>query len=390
MAVLFTGATGFLGSHILRELLAENAEETVTVLGRGTPGDLQARVEAALTWLDCSAPDTGTLRRLRYATADLTEHHLGLSGPDRADLTRDCTAVWHCAASWALQGDPAPLFKANVIGTRRILELADEAPQAQLVHVSTAYVAGRRHVGHVLETELSEEHGFQTCYEETKYTAERMVHAWTARTGRTAVILRPSLLVTDRHAPDGLPQQPLAVLAWLLDAALRDRAAEDETVARLFNGGDSHGCGMRLRIPGNPAAGINMVQADYAARAAVRAARAVRGDGGAGLRTVHLTHPRNTGFEAVMYAFEALYPGITLTMTPTVAAPDPYERVFAHALGDLLSFTVQQRTYDRANLLQDAPDLPDPQPVTGPYLARALCRVHEHLLAGHAGQSGVS
>ncbi|ADI13132.1 hypothetical protein SBI_10014 [Streptomyces bingchenggensis BCW-1] len=369
MAVLFTGATGFLGSRILRELLTEDSDEPVVVLGRHAPDTLRARIEAALTWLNGASPGADARNRLRYVTTDLTEPDLGLSSRERAALATDCTALWHCAALLSLQGDPSPLFKANVVGTRRVLELLTGTPAAHLVHVSTAYVAGSRTAGHVMESELTEEHGFQTYYEETKYTAERMVHAWAARTGRTATILRPSLLVTDRPVPEGLPQQSLGILAGLINTALRNKAGEDATVARLLAGGDAHGSGMHLRIQGDPEGGINMLCADYAAHAAVRAAR-VRAD--SGVRTLHITNPLKTGFEAATYAFEALYPGITLTVQPTVTAPNMYERLFTQHVGDLLTFSSQHRTYDRTNLLRDVPDLPDPQPVDGPYLARAL------------------
>ncbi|CAM5438698.1 MULTISPECIES: SDR family oxidoreductase [Streptomyces] len=374
MAVLFTGATGFLGSRILRHLLAEDGDDRpITVLGRGGEGSLRARVGTALDGLDGLAGAATPRGRLRYVPADLTLPGLGLTDGERRALTDACSVVWHCAAHLALHDDPVPLFKANVLGTRRVLDLATEAAGARVVHLSTAYVAGGRAEGHIREDDLDGGHGFLTPYEESKYTAERAVHAWSARAGRGATILRPSLLVSDRPVHGSGQRQPLAVLAFLIHEALRRRAEDDPALASLLDGGDAHGSGLRVRVRAGSGGALNLVPVDYAAHAAVCAARAAAARPGApaGVRTVHLTHPHNTPFATAVKVLERLYPGLRLDLVDDLDDPDPYESLFAHHLASLLVFTAQRRTYDRSNLLQDTDGLPDPKPLDATYLADA-------------------
>ncbi|WP_282790817.1 SDR family oxidoreductase [Streptomyces sp. CC224B] len=371
MSILFTGATGFLGSRVLRELLAKGGDAPVTVLGRGSERALRARTEAAVTWLDAPSLPAGALDRLRFLSGDITLPGLGLSAADRARATDGVTEIWHSAALLKLEGDPVPLHTANVLGTRHVLELADEAPDARLLHVSTAYVAGRRLTGHVLESDLSEEYGFQTSYEESKYTAERLVRAWAGRTRRPVTVLRPSLLATDRPVPEHLPGQPLDVLLRLIDDGMRARAAHGRGLTRYLTGAGLRGEALRIRVPADPEGEGNVVPAEYAARAMVRVADAARSAGWDGVRTVHVTHPHNTTARAAVLALGARYPGIAVHLVPEVERPTPLEALVARQAAGVLGFSAFHRTYDRTNLLAAVGDLPDPAPVDHAYLARA-------------------
>ncbi|WP_461014261.1 SDR family oxidoreductase [Streptomyces daliensis] len=372
--MLLTGATGFLGCRLLRELLA-HGERAITVLGRGTPEALRHRVEAAVRWLDTPplAPGApGALGTVRYVSADLTRPGLGLSPGERARVTEGATALWHCAALLDLGDDPAPLHHANVIGTRRVLELADEAPSAHLLHVSTAYVAGRRSTGVVMEDDLLDTEGFQIPYEESKYNAERLVHAWANRTGRDATVFRPSLLATDRPVPPGLPAQPADTLLDLLRRHLRnwERAVPAPALPRRPR---DEGRVLRVRVTGDPEGRLNLLQADYAAHAMVRAAKCPHH--GAGVRTLHVTHPRDVPFATITEALRSRFPYLSVTMTDgRVSRRTPLERLSAE-YRDLLTYSAHRRTYDRTNLLTSLDGLPDPGPVDLDYLVRAFAPV---------------
>jgi dihydroflavonol-4-reductase len=366
---LITGATGFLGSRMLRELLTRDSSDSIAVLGRGEAGELRARVERALDWLTGDPLPPGALDRLRYVSADLTRPRLGLGEDECAQLTDGLTTVWHSAALLALRGGPAPVHRTNVLGTRTILDLAESAPDARLVHVSTAYVAGNRASGHIMEDDLSDTDDFASRYEESKYTAEQMIRGWAEKHGRTVLVARTGLLIDDRAAPEGVPPQPLDVLARIVDGVVRERATKDRVVSRVLAGAAAVRGTVSFRLRGNPDGELSVLQADYAARAIVRAAGAHRGPG---LRTVHVTHPRNTPLRAFVEACEATNPFLRLTLTPEIKRPTPDERRAAEQTAYLVSASAHRRTFDRANLLELVGDLPEPAPVDVDYLIRTL------------------
>ncbi|MDJ1134261.1 SDR family oxidoreductase [Streptomyces iconiensis] len=373
--MLLTGATGFLGCRLLRELLARG-EESVTVLGRGMAEELRARVEAAVRWLDTPPLAPEALGTVRYVSGDLLRPGLDLGPEERARIAEGLTTLWHCAALPRLEGDPAPLHHANVIGTRRVLDLADEAPDARLLHVSTAYVAGRRSTGHITEDDLRDTDGFQLPYEESKYTAERMLRVWAQGNSRDVTVFRPSLLVTDRPVPQGLPGQPTDLLLRLVEQIMSSRAAagsspptppggrrgEEETRAAPF----------LYRLQGDPQASLNLLQADYAAHAMVLAACRARPS--TGVRTLHVTHPHNVEFATVAAAVEARFPGLKVSMKPTLPQPTALEKLAANFAANPLAYSTHRRTYDRSHLLTAVGDLPDPEPVDHAYLTRAFGR----------------
>ncbi|MEU2563349.1 SDR family oxidoreductase [Streptomyces longispororuber] len=379
MSILLTGATGFVGCRVLRELLADDPDDTgasdepVTVLGRGTPDELRARVEATMTWLTEAPPPPRAVARLCYVSGDIERPGLGLSAADRARTLDGLREVWHSAALLNFMDAPAPLHRANVRGTRHVLDLLEAAPAAELRHISTAYVAGRRSTGHVLEDDLSEDSGFMSRYEESKYTAERLLRAWSAATGRAVTVLRPSLLVSDRPAPEGLPGQPVDVFIRLVDQVANGWTARGHGVAELLRGG-LRGDRVRVRVEADPEGTLNLLQVDHAARAMVRAAAAPV-DGPPRVRTLHVTHPRETPFRTALDALATRYPGLSLSVHAEVGNPTRLERTLTEETWrHLPGLSTLRRTYDRTHFLKAVGDLPDPDPVDEAYLARAFSR----------------
>ncbi|MEU3569116.1 AMP-binding protein [Kitasatospora sp. NPDC036755] len=171
--VLLTGATGYLGRHLLEAFLRRGAE--VTCLVRA------ADDAAALERLGAGGGGGGG-GVVRALAGDVDREGLGLS-PAGSELARGAHLVVHAAADVRLVASPDELERTNHTAVRRLLDwVGENAPDARVHHVSTLAVSGgvdgppRR----FSEADLEIGQHFRTPYERTKYRAERAVRAWAA------------------------------------------------------------------------------------------------------------------------------------------------------------------------------------------------------------------
>lgn len=165
---LVTGGTGFVGANLVRELL--RAGHTVRVLAR--PGSDRRALEG------CA---------VEVAAGDLL---------DRASLGRAMAGVrrvYHVAADYRLwSADPAALFRANVGGTRNVLEAASEAGVERIVYTSTVGALGIPKDGTPGDERTPVSLGDMVgAYKASKFLAERVADEWAAR-GSPVVTVNPS------------------------------------------------------------------------------------------------------------------------------------------------------------------------------------------------------
>jgi thioester reductase-like protein len=180
-AVLLTGATGFVGTELLRRLL-EDGDRPVHALVRA-PDD-----RAAAERLPAHS-------RLNVLAGDIERPGLGLSKSARARLTDEVTKVVHCAASVSFDLPLEASRSVNVGGTRNLLELAERCPGLErITYISTAYVAGEP-PGLFREDQLDVGQHFRNPYERSKFEAERMLRERAAHL--PLQVLRPSIIVGD-------------------------------------------------------------------------------------------------------------------------------------------------------------------------------------------------
>jgi HAD superfamily hydrolase (TIGR01490 family) len=142
--VLLTGATGFVGQALLRLLLDQVPGLSIVVLVRpkgASSGEDRIRELLGKPLFEAVAEETGGARAL------LNERIIVLEGDldDLPVLPADVDAVVHCAGEVSFDPPVDEGFQANVVGTRAILgRVAEIGAHVHYVHISTAYVAGRR------------------------------------------------------------------------------------------------------------------------------------------------------------------------------------------------------------------------------------------------------
>jgi dihydroflavonol-4-reductase len=168
MAVLVTGGTGFVGSRVVRKLLARGED------------------------VRCLVRKTSVLRNLDGLPVERVTGNLQDAASLRAAV-RNCSTVYHVAADYRLWSrDPQELYRSNVDGTRNLLAAAEEAGCGRFVYCSTVGALGIPKDGTpgTEETPVRVE-DMVGHYKRSKFLAEQEALQAAAR-GVPVVIVNPS------------------------------------------------------------------------------------------------------------------------------------------------------------------------------------------------------
>ncbi|NDH95791.1 MAG: NAD-dependent epimerase/dehydratase family protein, partial [Planctomycetia bacterium] len=194
--LLLTGATGLLGSYLLRDLLLNDTPLAV-LARRSRRANAAERIELLLT--DWERALGRRLPRPVVLEGDLTQPGCGLNRDDRAWLQSHCDRLLNNAASLSFfnadrEGEP---WRTNIGGTQNLLELTESTGIRDFHHVSTSYVCGLR-TGVIFESDLVVDQPFGNDYEQSKAEAETAVrHAGHLD---SVTVYRPSIIVGDSHS----------------------------------------------------------------------------------------------------------------------------------------------------------------------------------------------
>jgi len=221
--------------------LLDRGETYVAVLVRARDQEeANGRVRALLARLYDRPPVAAA--RVRAVPADLERHGLALAPSQRCELVECVDRVVHCAASISFEEPLSRARAVNLDGLSRVLELAGEIEGLRrMVHVSTAFVGGRRE-GTFSERDLDLSADFRNTYEQSKAEGEWLI----ASTPELPVVVaRPSMVVG--HSAGGWTPVFNNVY-WPIRAFER---------------------GLFRTIPTDPGALIDIVPVDYVAAAIV-------------------------------------------------------------------------------------------------------------------------
>jgi len=224
MTALVTGANGFLGSAVVRALLADGSA-------------VRAFVRAGSDQRNLAGLD------VQFATGDLVDR-----ASVRAAVT-GCSAVFHVAADYRLWViDPEPMYRANVDGSLNVLEEAAAAGVPRMVYTSSVAVLGinrdRSPADERTPVDISDMIGH---YKRSKYVAERAVQARAAELKYPLVTVNPSTPIGPRDI------RPTPTGRILLDAAAGRMPAFVDTGLNLVHVDDvayGHLLALERGVPG--------------------------------------------------------------------------------------------------------------------------------------------
>lgn len=166
---LVTGATGFIGGHLVARLLAERRE--VRCLARAS-SDVSSLTTLGAPIVRGDLHDPGSLR----------------------GAVHGARAIVHCAALVSDWASVAEIEAVNVTGTRNLLAAAAEAGVERFVQISSTDVYGHPGNAAVDEAALpaAGSRPIANWYAQSKLEAEHLLRAAAAQGRLAAVILRPA------------------------------------------------------------------------------------------------------------------------------------------------------------------------------------------------------
>ena len=224
MTALVTGANGFLGSAVVRALLADGSAVRALVRSGSDRRNLDGLD------VDVAAGDVTDRDSLRRAAAG-------------------CKSVFHVAADYRLWVvDPKPMYRANVDGSVNVLEAAAAAGADRLVYTSSVAVLGlnKDRTPADEDTPVTVE-DMVGHYKRSKFLAEQAVRKRAAEIEFPVVTVNPSTPIGPRDV------KPTPTGRILLDAAAGRMPAYVDTGLNLVHVDDvaaGHLAAAKLGVPG--------------------------------------------------------------------------------------------------------------------------------------------
>lgn len=174
MLAFLTGATGFVGSHVARVLAEQGANLRLLVRPGSNPANLEGLNAEHVAGDLC---DPASLAK-------------GMSG---------CDVVFHVAADYRLWvRDPERMYRANVEGTKAVLEAAQASRVRRVVHTSSVATVGFTSNGHPANEDspvaLSDMIGH---YKRSKFMSEEIAIK-AGKSGMNVVVVNPTTPVGER------------------------------------------------------------------------------------------------------------------------------------------------------------------------------------------------
>jgi nucleoside-diphosphate-sugar epimerase len=346
--IALTGATGFLGSHLMAALISNGYR--VVVLGRSTKDDsLIARISKLLRWFGIENLSSG----VKCVETDLTKDNLGIESKEYSSLCSMVDSIIHCASDTSFsENKREKVMAANIDNLNAILEFSGKAGVNNFYYISTAYVAG------ISETRcrevLSTAKKFTNVYEESKAGAENIIASYCEKNAISLSIIRPSIVYGNSRNGRSLKFNalyfPVRSAQSIRDIYLNDLINNEGRKASK-NGIylDREGylfLPLKIYLPYEGY--LNIIPVDYFVNATIKIIENTSGGG-----IFHLTNNNPTTMKTVAEYYEKLMKvkGVEIIYgnPPHNLIRNPAEELFDRFIEPYRPYLADNRIFDRTN-----------------------------------------
>lgn len=266
---ILTGATGFLGSHLMASLLKKGNQ--IIVLGRSKLNEtLYQRILKLLHWFGISQ----MIENVECVDFDLSKDMCGIEKSYYLRLAENADSIIHCASDTSFsECKRDKVLESNISSLAEILKLASKAQVKCFYYISTAYVAGITE--NICKENLPSANKFTNVYEESKAYAEKIIADYCETNSIRYSIIRPSIVYGDSCTGRSLKFNalyfPIRSLLNIRDIYLNDlknNGGKKSEKCGIFL--DDHDClnlPLRIHLPKKGA--INLIPVDYFVNASV-------------------------------------------------------------------------------------------------------------------------
>jgi len=180
--ILLTGATGYLGVHLLKELLRSGDWKVTLPVRASSREAAEQRVRAKCRYYFSHDFPEEYWNRITVLPSDLTVERLGFDYDSYSALSEQIDCVIHSAANVKHFGKYEDFYETNVKATENLLRFALDGLKKDFHHVSTTSVGHGSVEGreYVLFTEYDDDIGQKTdhVYVKTKQQAEQKIREY--------------------------------------------------------------------------------------------------------------------------------------------------------------------------------------------------------------------
>ncbi|MDP4204983.1 MAG: SDR family oxidoreductase [Bacteroidota bacterium] len=217
---LLTGATGFLGSHLMASLLSLDCK--LIIPGRSNQNEsIEIRIRKILRWFNLEH----RILQLEIVEADYMKPHWGIPIEKYKELCQKTDQIIHCASDHSFsEYNRTQVMAANISCLTGILRFATHSKVSYFHHISTAFVAGKRDC--ICPEEPVHSSVFTNVYEESKAFAEQIISAHCRKHKIPLTTIRPTIVYgcaeSGRSFRFNALYYPIRSLQYIRDIYLHD------------------------------------------------------------------------------------------------------------------------------------------------------------------------